>query len=128
MRNIILVGIILGLCLAGCENNFTRLQRTDNIYKLSTEEQLKDENYSREIEDFYTQGDEGYFTGQAGIPVYYKLFSQPDPGSPAILISSGRTEAAIKYKEVIFDLYNNGYSVYIHDHRGQGHSEVTRSG
>ncbi|NOX19036.1 MAG: alpha/beta fold hydrolase, partial [Chlorobi bacterium] len=36
------------------------------------------------------------------------------------VISSGRTEAAIKYKEVIYDLFNNGYSVYIHDHRGQG--------
>ncbi len=38
------------------------------------------------------------------------------------MISSGRTEAAIKYKELILDLYKNGYSVYIHDHRGQGQS------
>ena len=36
------------------------------------------------------------------------------------MISTGRIEGLIKYKEVIFDLFNNGYSVFIHDHRGQG--------
>jgi lysophospholipase len=38
----------------------------------------------------------------------------------AIVISSGRIESLIKYKEVMYDLYQNGYSVFIHDHRGQG--------
>jgi len=38
----------------------------------------------------------------------------------AVVISSGRIESLIKYKEVVYDLYQNGYSVFIHDHRGQG--------
>jgi lysophospholipase len=37
-----------------------------------------------------------------------------------VVISSGRIESLIKYKEVVFDLYQNGFSVFIHDHRGQG--------
>lgn len=88
-------------------------------YRLTTVAQLEDEDYSRKIEAFYEGGKEGTFTGEAGVPIYYKIFRQEGAG-PAIMISSGRTEAAIKYKELIFDLYNNGYSVYIHDHRGQG--------
>lgn len=57
--------------------------------------------------------------GVDSVSIYYKTFKQSTIG-PAVVISSGRTEAAVKYKELIFDLYNNGYSIYIHDHRGQG--------
>lgn len=88
-------------------------------YRLTTVSQLQDEGYSEEIESFYGKGEEGSFAGAAGVAIYYKIFRQQEKG-PAIMISAGRTEAAIKYKELIFDLYNNGYSVYIHDHRGQG--------
>jgi lysophospholipase len=91
-------------------------------YRLTTVSQLQDEGYSEEIESFYDKGEEGTFTGAAGVAIYYKIFRQQEAG-PAIMISTGRTEAAIKYTELIFDLYNNGYSVYIHDHRGQGLSE-----
>ena len=42
--------------------------------------------------------------------------------SPAVVISSGRTEHMGKYREVVYDFWRNGYSVYIHDHRGQGES------
>jgi lysophospholipase len=38
----------------------------------------------------------------------------------SVVISSGRIESLIKYKEVVYDLYENRYSVFIHDHRGQG--------
>jgi lysophospholipase len=38
----------------------------------------------------------------------------------SVVVSSGRIESLIKYKEVVYDLYQNGYSVFIHDHRGQG--------
>jgi lysophospholipase len=49
-------------------------------------------------------------------------FIQPRPET-AIVISSGRTESFIKYKELIYDLYLQGYSVFIADHRGQGLSD-----
>lgn len=40
----------------------------------------------------------------------------------AIVISSGRTEGYFKYHELVYDLGKQDYSVYIHDHRGQGDS------
>lgn len=122
MRNVCFGLPVFILFTVSCSVNFKSLQKEDNFYNLSTEEQLKDENYIEVIENFYKDGKEGYFEGKANIQIYYKIFEQSELESPAILISSGRTEAAIKYKELIFDLHNNGYSVYIHDHRGQGMS------
>lgn len=90
-----------------------------NTFNLTTEIQLKDSIHAKKIEDFYKTGTEGYFEGKDNVSIYYKIFDQQDK-TKAILISSGRTEAAIKYKELIYDLYNNGYAVFIHDHRGQG--------
>lgn len=107
--------------LASCNRNFFRFFDSNSKYRLTTVEQLQDTVYSKQIEAFYDSGKEGYFEGKRNIPIYYKKFEQPDTGK-AIMISSGRTEAAIKYKEVIYDLYRNGYSIYIHDHRGQGQS------
>lgn len=92
----------------------------ENRYNLSTVNDLKNEDYTRLIDTFYNAGTEGFFTGANNIQIYYKYFRQNGSEKGAIVISSGRTEAAIKYKEVLFDLFNIGYSIYIHDHRGQG--------
>ncbi len=97
------------------------IKQTENKYNLSTEAQLKNPEHIAEIEKLYASGKEGFFDGENGIQIYYKYFIRPNEKG-AIVISSGRTEAAIKYKELIFDLYNNGFSVYIMDHRGQGFS------
>ena len=115
---IFLLSIIL---LTSCSRNFSKLVKNDSSYSLSTERDLKDSTYSQKIEDFYNGGNTGFFNGKADVQIYYLIFEQPG-AEKAILISSGRTEAAVKYKEIIFDLYRNGYSIYIHDHRGQGQS------
>ncbi len=41
----------------------------------------------------------------------------------AIVISSGRVESYIKYRELFLDIYRQGYSIYCLDHRGQGLSQ-----
>jgi lysophospholipase len=120
MKAIRFIFLVSLLVTVSCAVNFETLQKDDKVYNLSTEAQLKNGKYIEEIENFYKSGKEGYFLGKDSVQIYYKVFKQTDLEKPAILISSGRTEAAIKYKEFIFDLYNNGYSVYIHDHRGQG--------
>ena len=107
--------------LISCKTDFKPLSQTDNTFELTTIAQLQDSVYSKKIEDFYDDGLEGTFIGKDSIYIYYKIFEQKK-SDRAVLISSGRTEAAIKYKELIFDLYQNGYSIYIHDHRGQGQS------
>lgn len=120
MKQIIYLLLIILLTLFSCNANFMHLSKEANEFNLTTIQQLQDDNYSQRIEDFYENGTEGTFIGKAGIKIYYKTFEQQKTEKAAILISAGRTEAALKYKELIFDLYNNGYSVYIHDHRGQG--------
>ncbi len=106
--------------LISCHADLTPLSVDATQYSITTEEQLMDEEYAQHIEDFYAGGMEGRFVGKADLSIYYKIFTQDTLNESAILISAGRTEAALKYKELIFDLFNNGYSVYIHDHRGQG--------
>ena len=63
-----------------------------------------------------------YFTSFDGLQIAYKIFKVQNPKA-TLLISSGRTEGMVKYKELIYDLNQNGYSVYILDHRGQGYSQ-----
>ena len=107
------------ILLFSCSRNFSALPKQENKYRLSTEADLKDIAHSQKIEAFYETGKEGFFQGKDSVQIYYRIFEHPNV-EKAILISSGRTEAAIKYKELIFDLFKNGYSIYIHDHRGQG--------
>ncbi len=111
--------LLLLIVASSCNTNFKSVETKQNKYNLTITENLKDKTYTLKIEDFYRNGKEGTFLGKNSIEIYYKIFKQND-SDRAILISSGRTEAAIKYKELIYDLYNNGFSVYIHDHRGQG--------
>lgn len=107
------------MTLISCNRKFNHLSNEENRYNLTTELKLKDSTYNKKIENFYESGKEGFFNGKADVQIYYRKFEQSN-SERAIFISTGRTEAAIKYKELIFDLYNNGYSIYIHDHRGQG--------
>jgi lysophospholipase len=67
------------------------------------------------------------FRTRDGLEIRGMAFSQPRPET-AIVISSGRTECFIKYKEFIYDLYLKGYSVFIADHRGQGLSDRVLAG
>jgi lysophospholipase len=62
------------------------------------------------------------FQSTDGLEISGMEFLQSRPET-AIVISSGRTESFIKYKEFVYDLYLHGYSVFIADHRGQGLSD-----
>lgn len=106
-------------------NEILELNERPNKYNLTTEKQFATSQYSALIDSFFKLGSDGFFKGEKGIGIYYKYFLQNsiDNEKGAIVISSGRRENALKYKELIYDLYNNGYSVYILDHRGQGFSE-----
>jgi lysophospholipase len=62
------------------------------------------------------------FQSTDGLKIRGMEFLQPSPET-AIVISSGRTESFLKYKELVHDFYLKGYSVFIPDHRGQGLSD-----
>jgi lysophospholipase len=92
----------------------------DNKYGLNTEEQL-DGHFSPVINAFWDKH------------AQIKTFESTIGGSintvhiktgqlNAIVISQGRSESVLKYKELAFDLTNQGYDVFLIDHRGQGFS------
>jgi lysophospholipase len=106
-------------------NEILELNEKPNKYNLTTQIQIVTSDYNALIDNFFKLGSDGFFKGEKGISIYYKYFLQnsKDNEKGAIVISNGRRENALKYKELIYDLYRNGYSVYILDHRGQGFSE-----
>ena len=116
-----LLYVFLLLFIISC--NSTKLSQEDftNEFSLTTEEQLSKPESAEKIENFYLTGVSGSFQGKDSVPIYFINFTKEN-SKGSICISSGRTEAAIKYKELIYDLYNQGYSIYILDHRGQGFS------
>ena len=92
----------------------------DNKYQLNTEDKLSND-YSPEINEFWDKH------------AHVKTFESEHGGtintvhintgkSNAIVISQGRNESVLKYKEVAFDFSNQGYDIFLIDHRGQGAS------
>jgi lysophospholipase len=70
---------------------------------------------------FWQQRQEWQFIGVDDIPIQCVRFTA-DEHDKAVVIVSGFLESYIKYQEVIYDFFNNGYDVFMFDHRGQGFS------
>ena len=100
---------------------FEYWQYVDKHYKFTTAKELQ-KNYNTDISPYFYKHTLHYFTTPDNIQIAYKIFRVKNPKA-IIVISSGRTEGMVKYQELIYDLNQNGYSVYILDHRGQGYSQ-----
>ena len=61
----------------------------------------------------------GEIAGAGGVPLRY-LYRKSPAGRGALVIVGGRTEFAEKYAELVYDLKDSGFSLYLYDHRGQG--------
>ena len=87
---------------------------------VQSEQQTIVERYASHIQPFWQKKvSHGVFGGVGGVEISYAYALHPRPAG-SIAISSGRIESLVKYKELMFNLYHAGYSVFIHDHRGQG--------
>ncbi len=64
---------------------------------------------------------EGYFTGYDGTSIHYLYAIHPQEKA-AIAISHGFCEFAGKYHELMYYMYQEGYSVFFVEHRGHGFS------
>lgn len=68
---------------------------------------------------------EGVPTGwfDRAVRLHHRAYELPDDREKgAVVIVAGFTEGQVIYQEVIHDLLQNGWSVYIQDHRNQGFS------
>lgn len=92
----------------------------------TTEYQLAD-RYIGEIADFWQQGNFAEFSGVNKSRIHYATFihkkTNKEAHNKCLVISSGRSEGYLKYKELSFDLFNHGFNIFLLDHRGQGLSE-----
>lgn len=92
----------------------------DNKYQLNTEDNL-DAHFSPAINDFWNKHAQiKTFESEVGgtINTVHIKTGQPN----AVVISQGRNESVLKYKELAFDLSHQGYDIFLIDHRGQGFS------
>lgn len=86
-------------------------------YSFTQEDSLLDQQ--TKINDFWLTGEFSSFKSVDNLDIHYAVFMQAQ-NEHCIVISPGRSESYLKYKELAFDLNNNGYNVAIIDHRGQG--------
>ena len=76
--------------------------------------------YTEQVLPFWQrQVQTGFIQGKAEIDIAYAYVLNENPVG-SIVVSSGRIECLVKYKELVFNLYEAGFNVFIHDHRGQG--------
>lgn len=91
-------------------------------YILTSESNLT-QTYIKDINPFWDhQVQKRTLNSRDGIALFVVSVVVPD-SKGTIVFSSGRTEGAIKYKELFYNLVQNGYSVFAMDHRGQGQSQ-----
>lgn len=91
----------------------TRPADTDSAWTTWSETQLS---------DFWQYTEHLEFETTDGVRVCYCVWAQAEP-APWVVISPGRVEAYVKYKEVALEWAAKGFSVAIIDHRGQGYSD-----
>lgn len=93
-----------------------------NVATFTNEQQLA-QRYPLEIAQFWRQGQFGHFAGVNGVRINYASFTWAESRAESrasLVIVPGRSEGYLKYKELSYDLYRQGYDVFILDHRGQG--------
>ncbi len=97
-------------------------QTTSNIL-FTREEDLK-KKLSTDIQHFWQLGIFDDFLGANNVRINFAIFLQANNKTAKnIVILPGRCEGYVKYKELCFDLFFQGYNLFIIDHRGQGISQ-----
>jgi lysophospholipase len=87
-----------------------------------TQESELPEKYYQTIKPWFDDKCKACFwTLQDGCEIHYRFVQHPE-AKGTLVLSSGRVESVLKYAELIYDLYHEGYNIFIHDHRGQGQS------
>jgi lysophospholipase len=90
--------------------------------ELQTEEGLKkiDQTRSRGVPGFFVSKKKGLSGQQVNISYFSISSKDQNPKSPAIVIFPGYSEPWLKYDELVHDLSNRGFQLFLMDHRGMG--------
>lgn len=80
------------------------------------------EIWSNEALPYFRSFSKGHLTNKQGMKLRYYFNVEPQ-NKKNLVISPGRTEPAIKYAELIYDLKDSGLNIFILDHQGQGESQ-----
>lgn len=79
-------------------------------------------NWSEKALPFFRSMTTGTLKNAQGLKLKYYTHKNPI-NEKSLVIVPGRTEPAIKYAELIYDLKDAGVNIYILDHQGQGESQ-----
>lgn len=80
------------------------------------------ETYHQKVLPYFDTLKKGDFKNAQGMTIQY--FTKVKPSNKkGLVILPGRTEPATKYAEVIYDLRNKGFNIFIMSHQGQGESD-----
>ncbi|WP_105887957.1 alpha/beta fold hydrolase [Haemophilus influenzae] len=73
---------------------------------------------------FFEQFPTQYISGKRNIKLAYRHLIQPESAvRKLIILVNGRAENMLKWTELAYDFYHQGYDVLLFDHRGQGYSQ-----
>ena len=89
--------------------------------QFTQESELKEAHETR-IAEHWNTGTFSSFQGKDNVRINYASFTNAKH-QQCIVVVPGRTEGYLKYKELSYDLFSQGYDIHIIDHRGQGISE-----
>jgi lysophospholipase len=93
----------------------------ENPFKLTTELSLT-RSFSSEIQKFWDNNAiSADFQGIDDKKIH--TVSITTGNNKVVVISQGRNESVLKYKELAYDFHQQGYDIFLIDHRGQGFSE-----
>jgi lysophospholipase len=79
-------------------------------------------NWQNEVAPYFARGHQRTFHNRQGLKLNYYSFTSHS-NLKTLVVLPGRTEPAIKYAELVYDLKDQGYNIYILDHQGQGASD-----
>lgn len=100
---------------------FSMTSAQDKFPKYTQEKQLST-GLPTEINQFWQQGEFSSFKGVEQIRINYAAFVKAEY-QECIVVVTGRSESYLKYQELAFDLHQQGFNLFIIDHRGQGLSQ-----
>lgn len=88
-------------------------------YFISQESDVSDYPNNDFMAFFEAKVTTGVWKQASGVESFYGFVAN-EQASRCVVISTGRSESVLKYAEFIYELYKNGFTVFIMDHQGQG--------